>query len=83
VVSDFRGNVLVGSVSRNGAKTQYFKAFKTNFQKTLLNESKETNTYNIIWNVRDNDNRQVATEIYFYKMQASGFQKTMKIMLMK
>jgi DNA-binding beta-propeller fold protein YncE len=51
--------------------------------KTLLNESKDTGTYNITWDSRDNDNRQVATGIYFYKVQARGFQKTMKMMLMK
>ena len=51
--------------------------------KTLVNESKEVGTYNITWNGRDNNNRQVSTGVYFYKMQASGFQKTMKMMLMK
>jgi len=49
----------------------------------LVNESKEAGTYNITWNGTDNNNRQVATGVYFYKMQAGGFQKTMKMMLMK
>jgi hypothetical protein len=50
---------------------------------TLVNESKEAGTYTISWNGRDNQNRQVSTGVYFYKMQATGFEKTMKMMLMK
>ena len=50
---------------------------------TLVNESKDAGTYNITWNGRDNQNRQVATGVYFYKMQAAGFEKTMKMMLVK
>jgi flagellar hook assembly protein FlgD len=51
--------------------------------KTLVNKTKETGTYSIAWNGKYNQNRQVATGIYFYKMQISGFEKTMKMMLMK
>ena len=51
--------------------------------KTLVNENKEAGIYNITWNGRDNNNRQVSTGVYFYKMQASDFQKTMKMLLMK
>ena len=51
--------------------------------KTLVNESKEAGTYNITWNGRDSHNRQVATGVYFYKMQATGFEKTMKMMIVK
>ena len=50
---------------------------------TLINESKDAGTYTISWNGRDNYNRQVATGVYFYKMQAAGFEKTMKMMLVK
>jgi len=51
--------------------------------KTLVNESKDAGTYNITWNGKDNDNRQVSTGVYFCKMQAGSFQKRMKMMLMK
>jgi flagellar hook assembly protein FlgD len=51
--------------------------------KILVNENKAAGTYNITWNGRDNDNRQVSTGVYFYKLQTGGFQKTMKMMLMK
>ena len=51
--------------------------------KTLVNETKEAGTHNIAWNGKDNQNRQVATGVYLYKMQADGFEKTMKMMLMK
>jgi sugar lactone lactonase YvrE len=51
--------------------------------KTLVNETKEAGTYNIAWDGKDNHNRQVATGVYFYKMQAAGFEKTMKMMLVK
>ena len=50
---------------------------------TLVNESKDAGTYTTRWNGRDNQNRQVATGVYFYKMQAAGFEKTMKMMLVK
>jgi hypothetical protein len=51
--------------------------------KTLVNESKDAGTYSITWNGRDNNNKQVSTGVYFYKMQTAGFEKTMKMMLMK
>jgi hypothetical protein len=50
---------------------------------TLVNESKDAGTYTISWNGRDNYNRQVATGVYFYRMQAAGFEKAMKMMLVK
>ena len=51
--------------------------------KTLVNETKAAGEYTISWNGRDNDNKQVSTGVYFYKMQAAGFEKTMKMVLMK
>jgi hypothetical protein len=51
--------------------------------KTLVNESKDAGTYRITWNGRDNNNKQVSTGVYFYKTRANGFEKTMKMMLMK
>jgi len=51
--------------------------------RTLVNETKDAGTYDITWNGRDNSNKQVSTGVYFYNMQAAGFTKTMKMVLMK
>jgi DNA-binding beta-propeller fold protein YncE len=51
--------------------------------KTLVNEAKAAGEYSVTWNGRDNNNKQVATGVYFYNMKAGNFTKTMKMMLMK
>ncbi len=51
---------------------------------TLINnEMREPGTYVVTWNGRNNMNQQVATGTYFYKMQAAGFEKVMKMLLIK
>jgi sugar lactone lactonase YvrE len=52
--------------------------------KTLVNDiNKAAGTYNVTWNGKDNNNRQAVSGVYFYNMQAAGFNKTMKMILMK
>ena len=52
--------------------------------KTLVNDiNKSAGTYNVTWNGKDNNNRQAVSGVYFYSMQAAGFNKTMKMILMK
>ena len=51
---------------------------------TLVNDiNKAAGEYTVTWNGKDNNNRQAVSGVYFYKMQAAGFSKTMKMMLMK
>lgn len=51
--------------------------------KTLVNETLAANEYNVIWNGDDDDGHSVASGIYFYKMKASKFNKTKKMILLK
>jgi sugar lactone lactonase YvrE len=52
--------------------------------KTLVNDiNKPAGEYNVTWNGKDNNNRQAVSGVYFYNMQAAGFNKTMKMVLMK
>ena len=53
--------------------------------KTLLNKQVETaNTkLNVVWNGRDNNNNQVSSGIYLYKLVTDNYTKTNKMILMK
>jgi hypothetical protein len=50
---------------------------------TLVNEYLEPNYYNFEWNSRDENNRSVASGVYFYKMKAGRYTSTKKMILMK
>jgi hypothetical protein len=50
---------------------------------TLVNEYLEPNYYNVEWNGRDENNRSVASGVYFYKMKAGRYTSTKKMILMK
>jgi len=51
---------------------------------TLINnEMRDAGTYSVTWNGRNNMNQLVATGTYFYRMQAAGFEKVMKMALIK
>jgi hypothetical protein len=43
----------------------------------------EAGTHNVVWNGTDNSNTSVASGIYFYKVEASNYSVTKKMMLMK
>ncbi len=53
--------------------------------KTLLNKQVETaNTkLNVVWNGKDNNNNQVSSGIYLYKLITDDYSKTNKMILMK
>jgi len=51
--------------------------------KTLVNEIKAAGTYQITWYGTDDNNRQVASGIYFYKMRSGIYSSTRKMILMK
>ena len=51
--------------------------------KTLINREIESGTHEIKWNGTDNNGMKAANGIYLYKIQADGFSKTMKAILLK
>lgn len=51
--------------------------------KMLVNSSQPAGYYTIRWNGRDNAGINVASGVYFYRIQAGGFVKTKKMLLIK
>ena len=43
----------------------------------------EPGRYNLIWNSRNNQNRNVGSGVYFYILETQDFNKTKKMMLLK
>jgi hypothetical protein len=51
--------------------------------KTLVNEILPAQNYNIVWNGRDDNNQQVSSGVYFYRMHTPTYTSTRKMILMK
>jgi subtilisin family serine protease len=51
--------------------------------KTLINEYKASGRHDIVWNGTDQNNSNVASGIYFYKMRNGKYSSTKKMILMK
>ena len=51
--------------------------------KTLVQDNLAKGLHKLVWDGKDSVNKQVASGIYFYKINASGSVKTRKIILMK
>ncbi|MDY6914825.1 MAG: C25 family cysteine peptidase [Candidatus Cloacimonadota bacterium] len=51
--------------------------------KTLVNSNLEANSYNLVWNGRDDNNQQVSSGVYFYRMNTPTYTSTRKMILMK
>lgn len=51
--------------------------------KTLCNANLNAGNHKFTWNARDNNNRRVASGIYFAKMTSQSFNKTQKMILLK
>lgn len=51
--------------------------------KTLVDGPVEPGSHSISWNGRDNNNRPVASGVYFFKMHAGKYTSTKKMILMK
>ena len=66
------GNVTVDVYNVKGQKV-----------KTLLNEYRSAGNHNVVWNGRDDNNKQVASGVYLYKMRNGKFSSTKKMILMK
>jgi flagellar hook assembly protein FlgD len=66
------GNVSVDVYNIKGQKV-----------KTLLNEFRSSGNHDVVWNGTDENNRNVASGVYFYKMKNGKFSSTKKMILMK
>jgi len=51
--------------------------------KTLVNDQLSAGQHSIVWNGTDENNKPVSSGIYFYKLKATNFEKTRKMILMK
>jgi hypothetical protein len=51
--------------------------------KTLLNDYRSAGNHSVVWNGRDDNNKAVASGLYFYKMRNGKFSSTKKMILMK
>lgn len=51
--------------------------------RTLIKEEKEAGIHSIVWNGTDNDNKSVASGIYFYRMITDEVTESKKMLLLK
>jgi len=51
--------------------------------KRLVNEDKAPGEHTVVWNGTDNNNRQVSSGVYFFKMKAGKYSSSKKMILMK
>ncbi len=51
--------------------------------KTLVNDYLQAGNHNIIWDGRDENNSEVSSGIYFYRMEKGDFTSTNKMIMMK
>jgi len=51
--------------------------------KTLVNETKSAGTYRVTWDAKNDFGHKVSTGMYFFRMQASHFVATQKVVLLK
>jgi len=51
--------------------------------KTLVNEHRSVGNHQVIWDGKDDNDRNVGSGIYFYQMRANAFVTTKKMILMK
>ncbi len=51
--------------------------------KNLVNDHKAAGNHTVVWNGKDNNNNNVSSGVYFYKMKGGKYSKTKKMILMK
>ena len=71
------------SLKENGPVLLDIYNLKGQKVKTLVNEVMTSGKHNVVWNGTDENNRSVASGVYFYKMRNGKFSSTKKMILMK
>jgi len=71
------------SIKTAGNVTLEVYNIKGQLVKTLINEVRETGNYTTTWNGTDDAGKSLASGVYFYKMKASNYTATKKMILMK
>ncbi|HOH47449.1 MAG TPA: FlgD immunoglobulin-like domain containing protein, partial [Candidatus Cloacimonadota bacterium] len=51
--------------------------------RTLVNGSYQSGNHTVVWNGRDNNGNSVSSGVYMYRMESPGYNKTMRMMLVK
>jgi hypothetical protein len=51
--------------------------------RTLVNDTKEAGTYEVVWDGRDESGTEVASGVYLYKLEADDFVQTKKMVLIR
>jgi len=51
--------------------------------RTLFNGVKDAGSYKVTWDGMNNDGSKVASGVYFYKMDTAGYNKTLKMVLLR
>ena len=51
--------------------------------KSLVNKDLPSGMHTLVWNGKDENERSVASGVYFYRLQSRNYQATNKMLLMK
>ena len=51
--------------------------------KSLVNETREAGSHNVVWNGLDNADKPVSSGIYLYKMKSGNYVSSKKMILMR
>jgi len=51
--------------------------------RSLLNENKEAGNHSVLWNGKDDNGKNVASGVFFYRMKSGKYTSTKKMILMK
>jgi len=71
------------SVAKEGRVTLDIYNVKGQKVNALVNDVRKSGLHKVVWNGKDDSGRDVASGIYFYKLNAGSFEDTRKMILMK